>query len=92
MDTIAPTMTIPAATSQSSRNTSRSDQAQPAEARIALAVGILGEAFRQRISKATVEAYRIGLCDLPIDAIERAVHEAIRTGSVWDSGNQAASW
>lgn len=41
------------------------------------AVGVLGEAFRQKISPTTIRAYELGLRDLPIEAIERAVGNSL---------------
>lgn len=47
--------------------------------RLAVLVGVLAEAYRQTITEATIEAYRIGLRDLTLGAVERAIDEAIRT-------------
>lgn len=79
MENNDPVTTIPEATLQPSKNTSPNGKANSVDARIAFLVTILAETYRQKISKATIEAYRIGLRDLPIEAIDRAVQAAIRT-------------
>lgn len=48
-------------------------------ARLYVLVGALGEAFNRAISKATLEAYRIGLSDLPYEAVALAVQNSLRT-------------
>lgn len=39
---------------------------------------ILGEAFRQSVSEVTLQAYWMGLADLPADLLGKAVQRAIR--------------
>jgi hypothetical protein len=46
---------------------------------VAIAVGILGEAYRQTVSEATIRAYEMGLSDLDDQAVERAVDRALRS-------------
>lgn len=46
--------------------------------RLALAIGALGEAYRQPVSEATIRAYEMALVDVPIGAIESAVERAFR--------------
>lgn len=41
------------------------------------AIGVLGEAFRQKITPITIRAYELGLRDLDIAEIERAIADAI---------------
>ena len=45
---------------------------------IAAAVGILGEAWRQKVTPATIKAYQIGLDDLTSEAVKTATTRAIR--------------
>ena len=47
------------------------------EDRFALAITVLGEGFRQKITPMTIRAYRLGLRGLAIDAIESAVSRAV---------------
>ena len=46
--------------------------------RFAQLIAVLASSFRQEADGAMLEGYRIGLEDVPIDAIELAVHRAIR--------------
>lgn len=48
-------------------------------ANIAKAVGILAEAWRQRITDTTIDSYFIGLDGIPIDQVMIGVHKAIQT-------------
>lgn len=45
---------------------------------IAVCVGVLGEAFRQKVSDVTIRAYEIGLDGMSAAAINHAVERAIR--------------
>jgi hypothetical protein len=51
---------------------------KPREEQIAECVTILAEAFRQRVSEMTFRTYDIGLSDLDINDVKRAVVKAIR--------------
>lgn len=48
------------------------------KSRFGLLLATLGEAFDKEITRTRLEAYWIGLCDLPLSKIETAVHAAIR--------------
>lgn len=54
---------------------------RPAEwkQRLAVSVGALGEAFRQKITKETILAYEFGLDDLEAEQIELAVRHGIKS-------------
>lgn len=43
------------------------------ERRFASAIGILGEAFREKVTATTIRAYRLGMRELSIEQVERAV-------------------
>ena len=47
------------------------------EDRFAIAIGVLGEAFRQKITPTTIKAYRMGLDGLTSDGVELAVRLAV---------------
>lgn len=48
------------------------------EDRFATAIGVLGEAFRQKITAVTIKAYRMGLDGLSIEGVESAIRSAIK--------------
>lgn len=75
---ISPAM-IQEETSPQSKGTSRSSEIDNSIGRFATLIGVLGESFRQKVTETTIEAYRIGLYDLPVDAIEKSIHAAIRS-------------
>ena len=48
-------------------------------------IAVLASAYRQEADRATLEAYSIGLSDVPIEAIETAVDRAIRGSTFFPS-------